>query len=293
MKKTPVLDYEIMGSVGSWSVEVSMSRNQKSGVWTLYFKQTDPEARDLIVHRANDSGDFFVIADERNMEMGSFCSALLATRNEKLIELGKSLQARASVEVDKSGLPRRFWRIRDAAVDHVLTNSPLPEGIEDVQEWLEIDGWESLVAAWINEDIAINLKVLAERHYSDSCLRHAEELDDYAAIADAMRVEYARAVIKRAVERCDDCESPSVHSYRLERMDGQSAVLGCTIEFRGQAGNLIDWHGVFARREAFYDHLRRSGFLLYRAADEIGDAEILALWQVEATKKTGPGKRRR
>ena len=43
MKKTLVFEYEIMGSVQSWGVEVFLSRTKNSGEWTVDFNYTDPE----------------------------------------------------------------------------------------------------------------------------------------------------------------------------------------------------------------------------------------------------------
>jgi hypothetical protein len=60
-----------------------------------------------------------------------------------------------------SELPKRFWKARDAAIEHLLSNSPLLEGLADLQEWLATEGWDDLLAAWINEDVALNLKVWA------------------------------------------------------------------------------------------------------------------------------------
>jgi ABC-type transport system involved in cytochrome bd biosynthesis fused ATPase/permease subunit len=51
------------------------------------------------------------------------------------------------------------------------------------------------------------------------------------------------------------------------------------------------WHGVFADKDDFYRHLRAAGFLFHSEADEIGDAEILALWDIEK-KKTAKRKKR-
>jgi hypothetical protein len=47
------------------------------------------------------------------------------------------------------------------------------------------------------------------------------------------------------------------------------------------------WQGVFSTQELFLNHLRASGFLLYREIDALSDAAILALWQVEKKKKLG------
>jgi hypothetical protein len=99
-----------------------------------------------------------------------------------------------------------------------------------------------------------------------------------------MRVDFAREAISYAVENSEGDDSPSVHSFPIERKDGQRAVLGCTVEIRGH-NHIPQRHGIFADKENFYRDLRAAGFLFHSEADEIGDAEILALWDFE-TKKT-------
>lgn len=182
-------------------------------------------------------------------------------------------------------LPAEFWKTRDAAIESLLSNSPLPEGIAELQNWLATDGWDDLLAAWINEDVALNLKEWAAFKFSDSCLRDDEGHDDYVAITDQMRVDYARAAISVAVEQSDGYDSPSVHSFPIESKDGKQAILGCTVEIHGQTGPVPQWHGVFADKEAYYGYLRETGFLLHSNADEISDAEILSFWVVETKNK--------
>jgi len=41
--------------------------------------------------------------------------------------------------------------VSDDAIEHLLLNSPLPEGLSDLQEWLVTDGWDDILAAWINK----------------------------------------------------------------------------------------------------------------------------------------------
>ena len=190
-----------------------------------------------------------------------------------------------------SELPKKFWRTRDALVEHLLSNSPLPPDLADLQEWLANDGWDDLLAAWINEDVALNLEGWAEYKFSDSSLRDTEGLDEAESITDQMRVDYAREAISYAVENSDGDDSPSVHSFAIERADGERAILGCTVEIHGQYGPVPQWHGVFADKDDFYKYLRDAGFLFHSEADEIGDAEILALWQIEK-KKTAKRKKR-
>lgn len=184
-----------------------------------------------------------------------------------------------------SELPKKFWRTRDALVEHLLSNSPLPPDLANLQEWLANDGWDDLLAAWINEDVALNLEGWAEYKFSDSSLRDTEGLDEAESITDQMRVDYARAAISDAVEQSDGYDSPSVHSFPIERKDGKQAILGCTVEIHGQTGPVPQWHGVFADKEAYYRYLRETGFLLHSVADEISDAEILSFWVVEKKKK--------
>ena len=196
------------------------------------------------------------------------------------------VDARNRVSTPKATLlPREFWEIRDDVIESLLSNSPLPEGIADLQEWLANDGWDELLAAWINEDVALNLKEWAFYKLSDSSLCDDEGLNDPKAINDQMRVDYARGTIRYAVEESEGYFSPSVHSLVIEREDGKSALLGCTVEIHGQAGPVPQWHGIFADKKTFYVYLRNAGFLLHSVADEISDAEILSFWVIEKKKK--------
>jgi len=182
-------------------------------------------------------------------------------------------------------LPEQFWKIRDAAVEHILSNAPIPSDLAALQEWIAIDGWDSLLAAWINEDIALNLKAWAAYKFSDSSLRDTESLDDVASITDQMRVAYARAAIRDAIEESEGDDSPSVHSFPIERDDGERAVLGCTVEIHGQYGPVPQWHGVFTDKDTFYKYLRENGFLLHSEKDTISDVEILTYWEKQKKSK--------
>jgi hypothetical protein len=84
------------------------------------------------------------------------------------------------------------------------------------------------------------------------------------------------------VQNCEGEDLPSVHSFLIERDDGERAILGCTVEIHGQYGPVPQWHGVFANKDDFYRHLRSVGFLFLSEAGNVGDAEILALWGLEA-----------
>jgi hypothetical protein len=283
MKKTLVYKYDIMSSVCEWPVEVSISQSKKSKMWTLYFDYVDPEAKAHEKHLVQTPGEFESVAEERNMDIDFFCQALIDSGNTELLELGTHIRNAPDMPT-ASKLPKKFWKTRDAAIEHLLSNSQLPAGLVDLQDWLATDGWDDLLAAWINEDVALNLKEWAVYKFSDSSLRDDEGHDEDETVTDQMRVDYARETISYAVENSEGDDSPSVHSFPIEREDGERAVLGCTVEIRGY-DHISQWHGVFADKEAFYHYLRDSGFLIHSIADQISDAEILSYWAVEKRKK--------
>ncbi len=283
MKRTPVFGFEIMGSVSSWPVNVAISRNRLSSLWTLYFNYVDPQARAVEKNCAKTPSEFRLIAEERYMNIDAFCQALIDTKNSELIELGTHIQNAPTTPIT-SKLPKKFWKVRDAAIEHLLSNSRLPEGLADLQDWIATDGWDDLLAAWINEDVALNLKEWATYKFSDSSLRDTYGLDEDETITDRMRTDYAREAISYAVENSEGDDSPSVHSFPIERKDGGRAVLGCTVEIRGH-DHIPQWHGIFADKDDFYKHLRAAGFLFHSEANVIEDADILSVWVVEKKKK--------
>ena len=174
-------------------------------------------------------------------------------------------------------LPPELWALRDAAIDHVLTAAPLPLDFARIQEWLEIDGWDALVDAWVDEEMALELRCLSSG-FTDRALRDWTDLKRMEEVTDTMRVQFSRETIARSLEEDDGCTSKSVHCYRLERDDGHSAVLCCTCEIWGQSGPHAQWYGVFPAREAFLDYLRSTGFVLHREINELSAHEILAFW---------------
>ena len=289
MKRTLVFDFEIMGSVSSWPVNVALSRNRQSGLWTIYFNYVDPEARAFEKQCAESPAEFRSIAEERYMNIDAFCQALIDSKDTELVELGTHIR-NTSTKLIAPELPKKFWKIRDALVEHLMSNSRLPAGLADLQEWLATDGWDDLLAAWINEDVALKYGRLEDR-FSDSYLSDSECLDASDVITDSMRIDFARSAIRSLILDSDGYYNPSVHSFPIERDDGESAVLGCTVEIHGQYGPVPQWHGVFADKDDFYKYLRDAGFLFHSEADEIGDAEILASWQIEKKKTTKRKKR--
>ena len=182
-------------------------------------------------------------------------------------------------------LPKKFWKIRDAAIEYVLSNSLIPEELSALQNWIATDGWEDLLSAWIDEDAALNLKDWTEFELTDSCLRDNEGLESFNSISDEMRVKYAKQAISDAIDLYDDYYSPTVHCYLLTRDDGRTAILGCLVEIHGQGGPFPIWQGVFSDKQSFYIHLKKTGYLIHREADQINDVEILGYWNYEKRNK--------
>jgi hypothetical protein len=179
-----------------------------------------------------------------------------------------------NMNVPLPNMPEELWEIRDAAVEHVLTNAPLPPDIERLYEWLESDGWDALIDAWVDEELVMNLEKLSS-YFSDS------ELED-DTITNGIRVEHARWWISKSItnsESLDDFDFKSVHSYEIKRQDGKSAIIGCTIASMGQSGDEVVWYGVFPTRREFLNRLKESGYWVLQDIEAIDDATILALWQ--------------
>ena len=179
-----------------------------------------------------------------------------------------------------SALPKKFWYIRDACVEQVLTNSPPPSDLILLQNWLLEDGYDELLAAWIDEDMVMDIKLFA-RSFSDGELRDWNNRQEIEEITDKMRLEFARDLICSSIDASDD-DNLSVHSYMLQRDDGKNAILGFTIASLGQGGlGSPTWHGLFADQATFYSHLNKSGLLLHEELKALSEPKILALWQAE------------
>ena len=177
-------------------------------------------------------------------------------------------------------LPPELWRLRDAAIEHVLNDAPLPPDFERLHEWFEVDGWDAVVAAWDDGDeMALKFDDFVNQYLSDNDIRDWEGLDESDPITDAMRIEFFRARIDWIISGNNEYIMPSVHSCKVERGDGKSAVIGYTVEIHGQGGPVLVYQGVCLTREAFDEHLRKSGFRLCREVETLDDAGILDVWR--------------
>jgi len=172
-------------------------------------------------------------------------------------------------------LPQNLWSIRDAAIDSIINGTKAPN-LQPIYDWLEDDGWDAIVGAWSNEEMAIKLEDLAETAFDDEEL--AYDLDmDVKDITDEMRITRTRELINESLD--DGYESPSVHSYKLLPESDESPVIGCVMEIHGQGGAVADWWGVYKNHDDFIKSIRASGLILLSELDALTDEKILSLWQ--------------
>ena len=182
-----------------------------------------------------------------------------------------------------SGLPEELWEIRDAVVEHFHANTPLPQDIKRLHEWLEGDGWDILLESWDEEEEVVMKTEYLSSFFSDSELRDAEGLEPSDKINDEIRVEYARNWMSDKFEAGDDLYNiKSIHSSELKRRDGKSATIYCTYTSFGQGGGEMFWYGTFATRQGFLNHIKGLGYWLTEDVVSMDDATILTLWQKDS-----------
>jgi len=108
MKRTPFFDFVTMGSISLRPVNVALSRNRQSGLWTIYFNYLTPEARAFEKYCAETPSEFRSIAEERYMKIYPFCQVLIDSKNAELVELGMQIR-NAPTTPAASELPREFY----------------------------------------------------------------------------------------------------------------------------------------------------------------------------------------
>jgi hypothetical protein len=153
--------------------------------------------------------------------------------------------------------------------------------LKAVQEWLAGDGWDDLLTQ-SGELQLLNIKRLAEYEFTDKQLKQVFGLPRTAKVSDAQRVQYARQKVADFASGEDGFFCPSVAIYPLDTAQAASrtsALLGGVIEIHGQAGPVVNWHGLFSTQEAFDDDLRLRGFTPLVPYGQLEDRELLSWWQ--------------
>ena len=172
-------------------------------------------------------------------------------------------------------LPPELWSICDALIESVIKKSPPPPNVSELHNWLEDDGWDALVGAQSGGEVVLDISGLG---LEDVELRSVRNISSRKKITDLMRIEYGRERVKDVVESAYDVDHPTVHCCKMERKDGESAVIGAILATQGVGWGVVAWCGAFSDSEQFHKTLKKNGLYFPDDFYEISDAKILAMW---------------
>lgn len=176
-------------------------------------------------------------------------------------------------------LPEFLQADCDEVVAAFNNGKTAPKNLEKIKEWLEVDGWDDLIAD-LGEQMAINLADLSQFDFNDQEARDSQDIPDDLPVTDEDRIRWGRNKIDSVLSEYDDCLLPSLHTYTLKASDGSTATIGCLVEIHGQGGPVCEWQGLWASREEFLDSLGKGG--KYWVTPLMGDVPgevILSFWE--------------
>jgi hypothetical protein len=174
--------------------------------------------------------------------------------------------------------PTALQPVIDRAVAHAWGEGPEPAEIELLYEWLNVDGWDALIAD-LGDEMALQIDYLARLYFDDGELRAMLGKADDEPVTNDERVAYTRERIDSIVAGDgDDSFYSSVHAYPLTDRAGRVAILGCTVDIHGQAGPVPTWHGFYRSKEAFFQVLVDEGHWLGSDLPAVTDRQILEKW---------------
>jgi hypothetical protein len=177
-----------------------------------------------------------------------------------------------------SSLPQELQSIADEAI-RIFNSYGESSGLDRIYEWLEVDGWDDLIADFEEQD-ALKINYIAEYKFSESELRAHIGLEDSEQVSDQDRLSYARDVIDDAISGSDGFLLASLHAYSLVSSKGQTAYVGCMISIHGQGGPHCDWWGLWPSKAAFYNAVCESGdYWVIPMMGEVTDEAILKRWK--------------
>ena len=174
--------------------------------------------------------------------------------------------------------PEHLQAACDEAIAAFKSGEPEPQSLEAIKEWLDVDGWDALIAD-LGDQMAINLTALADDQFMDGELRANLDIPNDQPVTDADRLRWGREKIDEVLNNYDDYLLPSVHAYQLVSSSGDTAWLGCLVEIHGQGGPACKWQGLWSTRESFWQALgENNAYWLVPLMGDVPDAVILSLW---------------
>ncbi len=81
------------GGFMGFETAVSLSRNERTKAWTVYFRCEDQEARGTLRDTARAAADFVEIFQSHGVPIWAFCQALASEDDEALVQLGREIDA--------------------------------------------------------------------------------------------------------------------------------------------------------------------------------------------------------
>lgn len=183
-------------------------------------------------------------------------------------------------------VPEAIQKSYDSVLENFRSRRPVSqEHLDEIQTWLEVDGWDALIAD-PEELMAIRLHYVAELEFRDSELCANLGLDPLS-VTDSDRLSWARQCIDWVRNNDDGYKLVSVFPHRLTATDGSYAILGCLVEIHGQAGPVCQWQGLWNTRREFLEAISVGHeYWLISEQDGIPDEVILSLWQKPNKRKT-------
>lgn len=166
-------------------------------------------------------------------------------------------------------LPENLKFTRDLAIDYALGRiKMLPENIEELYEWLQING--TITSAL--EEYAVDIQELAAFHFED------DELEDPEDNSSEQRLKFARDCINDTFN--DDSYIRWICGAWLENDVGETAIAGTTLESHGQAGLYFTDTGIYKSVEDFLNSVKQSSNLvLEKDIGNLTDERLLSLWK--------------
>ena len=187
-----------------------------------------------------------------------------------------------------SSAPPKIRSLISQIVKEYKAGKSEPSGLKALCEWLEVEGWDSLVGD-PDEKYAIKLAYIAYSDFSDDEARYNLDIPENVAVQDSNRIAWGRSRIDYAVSQADGYLIPSLNTYPLIGIDGSLVYVGCLIEIHGQGGPVCEWCGLWDSKEDFYAAVTRdNAFWITELRGEIPDEVILSLWKDRGSPKTRP-----
>ena len=173
-------------------------------------------------------------------------------------------------------IPVEFASACADAVEFAHFGGKLPSGLALIQNWMTDDGWTLLADQW---DGTVVLCIGAAP-FNDESMRAQLELADDEKISDRDRISFAKQWLEEALDENDSYVLPSLHMCKIERADGISAVVACTVTIFGQGGPDLTWHGAFKNEVALRSYLSGNGFDLEIDPERIDGDYIKRFWSL-------------